>query len=649
MAMDDHEQLEEKLRHLGYLNNPIDAFVVPERPGGSLLGRIAGIGARTALLVGPLLGALATVESAVLLPGLLHRPQDLVVFGLYQVCLYTAVFFGFGLLWAGAVALLFLLKPRPVGRPVLLRRGFELCGALFIFFYLSFWWTSRAGGLEGSTLAENVAATAVFAALSFWVGRYLGLSAYLVVMRLRPETPVPPLPRHSARFMIVAGASCVAVFALSLALSEGGGTRLSPQGAKLIVPIERRDTRLVLLGVDGLSSQLLDTVVASGRLPNLSRLVSAGARADIDVSRSSMVPPVVWTTLTTGILPRGHGVRDFDTRILYGVRQPLGSRGPALDLFEAIQNLLPEFRVVDRLPLSSAERQGKALWEVLAEAGVRSAGLNWWASWPAGVGPAMVVSDRLYTRLRLQDAKERRAATPEDETAPPELFARLERIPHCCTAAAPLEAMLSQGFGSRAKEAVTTAHESDHFMREAALILLREERPAFLALYLRALDVTLRATAEIPAGPLQRASALGSFADQELAELDGWIGQVRAELGEDATLALVGLPSALELEVDRRVSGVLALLGPDAGRLEARPAVLPQDVAPTLLWFYGLPLSEELAGRPVTELMAPGMLARYPIRRVASYGARQEALEGQQRSSYDERQIEMMRSLGYIQ
>src|SRR4029450_12629731 len=113
----------------------------------------------------------------------------LLVFGLYQVCLYTAVFFVFGLVWAGVVALVFSLKPRPVGRPVLLRRGFELIGALFIFFYLALWGNRRLADRPSGV--EGVAATAVFAALSFWVGRYLGLSAYLVVMQLRLETPVP--------------------------------------------------------------------------------------------------------------------------------------------------------------------------------------------------------------------------------------------------------------------------------------------------------------------------------------------------------------------------------------------------------------------------------------------------------------------------
>jgi hypothetical protein len=638
------EQLEEKLRHLGYLDNPLDAFVVPERPGGSLIGRIVAAGGRSALLIGPLLGLLATIESALLLPGLLHRLRDLLVFGLYQVCLYTAVFFVFGLLWAGAVALIFSIKPRPVGRPVLLRRGFELFGALFIFFYLSLWWTSRASGLDGSNPIESLAATAVFAVLSFWVGRFLGLSAYLVVMQLRPETPVPRLPRHSTRYVLVAGASCVAVFSLALALAEGGRPRLSTQGAQLIVPIDRRELRLVLIGVDGLSSELLDTLAAGGRWPNLARLASEGARARIDVSRGSWIPPVVWTTLTTGILPRGHGVRDFDTRVLYGVRQPLGSRGPALDLFEALQNLLPAFRVVDRLPLSAAQRQGKALWEVLAAAGVRSAALNWWASWPAGGGPALIVSDRLYTRLRLGAA-----AGPEGETSPPELFERLSRVPACCAASAELQAMLGRAFGERAKQAVLTAHESDHFMREAALVVLREERPSFLALYQRALDVALRAIANAQASPLQRASALGTFCDQALAELDAWLGQVRAELGPQAVFALAGLPSALELEVQPELHGALVLAGPDVHRSVSTPSVRVQDLAPTLLGLYGLPLSEELAGRPATELFVPELLARFPIRTVPSYGARHEALEGQQRSLYDEQQIEMMRSLGYIE
>jgi hypothetical protein len=646
---ENDEQLEEKLRRLGYLNNPIDAFVAAEEPGDSLLGRIVAVGGRSALLAGPLLGALTTVESALLLPGLLHRPQDLAVFGLYQIAIYTAAFFVLGILWAGAVALIFRLKPRPVGHPVLLRRTFEMIGGLAIFFYLALWWNSRAGGVDAPRLLATVLATGIFAALSFWLGRYLGLLAYLVVMRLRPETPVPPMRRHSARFVLAAGIGCVGLLSLSLALTEPGGGRLSAEGAELSVPMERRGVRLVLIGVDGLSAELYAALLRTGSYPELQRLWAEGARASIAVERASPIPPVVWTTLTTGIRPRGHGVRDFDTRILYGVSQPLGSRGPELGLFEALQNLLPALHVLDRLPLSSAERQSKALWELLAEAGLKAAGVNWWASWPAGAGPAIVVSDRVYTRLHAPAPDP--VTVPEGETAPPELLARLADLRSCCPLPQGIGGLVEQTFGARALQAVATAYESDRFMREAALLVLREHRPAFLALYQRQLDVTLRATAKPAHGPLLAATALGPLGTVAFHELDRHVAELRAELGPAAAIALVGLPSAIELEPEPGLRGIFLWLGPlvrPSGAAEPR-LIEVEDVVPTLLAYYGLPLSEELAGGPASELFEPGLLAGYPLRSVPSYGARREALEGQRRSSYDERQIEMMRSLGYIE
>src|SRR5262249_18477457 len=133
------------------------------------------------------------------------------------------------------------------------------------------------------------------AALSYWVGRYLGLSAYLVVMQLRPETPVPRLPVASARFALITAALCIGVFAFTLALTEADSTRLSSEGTRVIVPTERRSLPVVLVGIDGMSAELLEGLVRGGRYPRFSQIWNDGVHALIDVSRTSMVPPVVWT------------------------------------------------------------------------------------------------------------------------------------------------------------------------------------------------------------------------------------------------------------------------------------------------------------------------------------------------------------------
>ncbi|MEE8278833.1 MAG: phosphodiesterase, partial [Thermoanaerobaculia bacterium] len=74
------------------------------------------------------------------------------------------------------------------------------------------------------------------------------------------------------------------------------------------------------------------------------------------------------------------------------------------------------------------------------------------------------------------------------------------------------------------------------------------------------------------------------------------------------------------------------------------------DIAPTILALLGLPIPEDLPGRVLEELLEPEFLARYPIRRIASYEdliplpARAPGVEGE-----DEEALEMLRALGYIE
>ena len=56
------------------------------------------------------------------------------------------------------------------------------------------------------------------------------------------------------------------------------------------------------------------------------------------------------------------------------------------------------------------------------------------------------------------------------------------------------------------------------------------------------------------------------------------------------------------------------------GGARAEIAGRPTDVMPTVLHLLGVPISDELAGRPLTGLFAAQFVARYPVRQVARYG-----------------------------
>lgn len=66
----------------------------------------------------------------------------------------------------------------------------------------------------------------------------------------------------------------------------------------------------ILLGVDGATFNILDYLVAEGKMPNVARFMEEGVRAELLSTRHPLTPPA-WTTLMTGREPGSHGIFDF--------------------------------------------------------------------------------------------------------------------------------------------------------------------------------------------------------------------------------------------------------------------------------------------------------------------------------------------------
>jgi predicted AlkP superfamily phosphohydrolase/phosphomutase len=103
-------------------------------------------------------------------------------------------------------------------------------------------------------------------------------------------------------------------------------------------------SKILVIGLDGATFDLIHPFVAQGYLPNLRSLISRGTSSEL----SSTVPPVTasaWNSFMTGKNPGGHGMFDFMQR-----------RKNSYDL----------------TPISSYDRDGKTIWEIAGDAGKQS-------------------------------------------------------------------------------------------------------------------------------------------------------------------------------------------------------------------------------------------------------------------------------------
>jgi hypothetical protein len=128
-------------------------------------------------------------------------------------------------------------------------------------------------------------------------------------------------------------------------------------------------------------------------------------------------------------------------------------------------------------------------------------------------------------------------------------------------------------------------------------------------------------------------------------------------LGASERLWLDGRPLSGVIERISRVSGahgsrthgILIAAGPDI--LPGAPLSEPriQDLMPTWLYVLGLPVAEDLPGRPLLDLLTPEARHRLPLRTIATYGRREPHEAGSPLASEeDQRLVDELRALGYL-
>ena len=389
--------------------------------------------------------------------------------------------------------------------------------------------------------------------------------------------------------------------------------------------------RVTLIAIDGGSLDLITSATAEGRLPNLGRILDAGAVRHLATLHPTS-PEAVWAAVATGKLPQKNGVRSS------AIYQVAGGGG-ALQLLPdyCFAHQLERFGFLVEEGHTSATFRTRTLWSILSTNGFTVGVVGWPLTQPAPVVRGYVVGDT-YHRVAL---------TPsgiDDPSAiyPPEL--QLEALAAMESAMADTSPVVPAAIGGAALEPRhETPARTDRVYDRIAQAMSRARPPQVTLTRYQSLDPIghyfLRYAVPSEFGDVtdEERRRLGSVLERHYGVIDEAIGRAMAALGPDDLLIVVSgygmQPLGFGKRLIERVIGDPEISGtheaaPDGfllaygasvarGRQQARASVV--DVAPTILYFLGLPLGRDMDGFARTDLFQASFTQERPVTFIPTY------------------------------
>jgi Flp pilus assembly protein TadD len=403
--------------------------------------------------------------------------------------------------------------------------------------------------------------------------------------------------------------------------------------------------RVILIGWDGADWSLLDRLAASGRMPNLARLVREGRTARL----KSFVPilsPIVWTSMATGVTPDLHGVLDFQE-----IDRESGAVGP----------------------ISGRSRRTAAIWNIASQWGLRVGVVGWWATHPAEEVNGFFVSDHASAIL-FEGAREGIAYPVSLEPGVRRVIDAEGRI-----ADSDLEPYIAMGREAIAAErkrggrlenpsiAIARILGATRTVQRISRELYDRERPDLTAVYFEGTDAIGHVFASYAPPRLSCVSEedfrrYSGTVDAYYATIDQMLGQWMRRAREDGATLLLCSDHGFKGGEDRtctrsslnfrtaafwhRLDGVLAAWGARVLPSATRGDASVYDLVPTIAALMHLPQDPKMSGKALLSLflevsqpVRSNVLAETPVRRLAAAGP-----SPAERSEYAAK----LRALGYL-
>ncbi len=359
---------------------------------------------------------------------------------------------------------------------------------------------------------------------------------------------------------------------------------------------KRLAKKVLLIGWDAADWKVINPLMDAGEMPTLDQFVNQGVMGNI-ATLDPPLSPLLWTSIATGKTADKHGVIGFTQ---------------------------PDTENQRLRPVLSTSRQAKALWNILTQEGFRTHVIGWWPSHPAEPINGVNVSNFYHRANRPYGQPWPMPPGTVHPTRLIETLAELRVHPGELTAAhllpfAPRAAEIDQEKDKRLVSLAKIIAECAT-VHAAATWVMENEPWDFMAVYYDALD-------HFSHGFMKFHPPLREDIPEDLYDLyhyvvtagyrfhDMMLDRLLTLAGPDTTVILVSdhgfhpdhlRPRGIPKEpagpaVEHRELGVFCMRGPHVLPDERVYGAGLLDVAPTVLTLFGLPLGEDMDGKPLVQ------------------------------------------------
>lgn len=443
--------------------------------------------------------------------------------------------------------------------------------------------------------------------------------------------------------------------------------------------------KVLIIGVDGATWDVLDPLVDSGEVPNFAKLVNEGFS---DRFRTIMPTssPIIWTTIATGKNASKHGVSNVVFTVIPGMSNSVIHFSNLLGA-KLFSDFFMQKGIFYSVPVSSTIRHSKALWNITSDYGITTDVIGWWGTWPPDSVKGCIVSDLTSSyKKEVRETKGQLTARGEygvDQNArtfPASLEMDLMPIEQKCMSLSLEEANRFFETDSSLLEKINTAKKWKRFdypvaIRYGYLIdkfnslvgqyLMEKENWECFMLYLNMIDIMEHYFwMYYDEEPFKNHKIYGDLPFKDVVPntykiVDSMIGQI-LERADDNTIIIIVSDHGFETFYSKIVGpvcnhtrapdGILIAAGPYIAHKKQRTRQYSvHDVTPTVLTLLGVPLGEDMDGRVMEDILIPGFLEDYPVEYVDSHDAGYKWRSRSTQSEADTHMLEKFRALGYIQ